>query len=277
MRPRDVRSAPARGRRGRSPRALGSGNLPRAAGPQLRASGLARVGLAVRPRRESGQLSPVPKGHGARRRRGRPGSRPGRSLSRPADVRAAPRPRPRPGRLTAGSCRDCAGCSARAACARTAWLGLRARPDPGARRTGRGASRPPGHLPAALLTAGAARPALYGRLGGRGLTRTRPAAARPPHLVTRTGAPSRERARLQGGDCERAARRDLARRAPSSPLEGGAQVTVPAGAGVSSSPRASPWVGRAVSLRPPTLTRCRLNLLSLTALSEIVCFVLIYT
>lgn len=48
--------------------------------------------------------------------------------------RRGPRPRPdlRPrggAALTAGSCWSCAGCSVRAACAKTAWLELRARQD----------------------------------------------------------------------------------------------------------------------------------------------------
>ena len=153
-----MRSAPARGRRGSNPASTRFCKPASRASPQLRASGLARVGLSV-PGRSLGRSPSVPKGHRVRRRRGRSGSPARPLLSRPADVRRLPARGPLPEPLTAGSCRDCAGCSARAACARTAWLGLRARPDPGARRTGRGATQPLGHLPAALLTAVAARPA----------------------------------------------------------------------------------------------------------------------
>lgn len=120
------------------------------------------------------------------------------ALRTPGPAAPLPARRPRPKPLTAGSCRSCAGCSARAACARTAWLGLRARPDPGARRTGRGARRPlsvtcqqhsrplgppaPAHLWTAL-GAGPQPDPPPGRAAGRWLQR-------PPHLVTRTGASS---------------------------------------------------------------------------------------
>lgn len=148
---------------------------------------------------------------------GQPGAGGGRAQrghSGPGTLRLPPRPGTSdgaspadPGRalssrggaaLTAGSCRSCAGYSARAACARTAWLQLRARRAPGvAAKQLRSALTSPAPLEAALTTGGAASPAHLWTARGRSHGRTRPpqAARRGGGLrrlrtwLTRSGLP----------------------------------------------------------------------------------------
>lgn len=88
---------------------------------------------------QGGSLGDVPssppradsRGEGGRRgtQRGRSGPGTLRLPPRPGTSDRAPSS-PGGAALTAGSCRSCAGCSARAACARTAWLQLRVRRAP---------------------------------------------------------------------------------------------------------------------------------------------------
>lgn len=89
---------------------------------------------------------------------------------------AGPQRPPTPAGLTAGSRRSRAGCSARAACARTAWL------EPLAATAGAGKMRPHlplGHRNALRRSAGPARAFMDGLGGAAALTRPAP----PPHLA----------------------------------------------------------------------------------------------
>lgn len=98
--------------------------------------------------------------------RGARDPRPGRSFPGPRTSGGA-RPRT-PARAPYRSCRDCAGCSARAACARTAWLGAPSPARP--RRGGRDAGRADLQATCQQRCSPRGPPALrfYGRLGGRG-------------------------------------------------------------------------------------------------------------
>lgn len=175
-------------------------------GPQLRTSGPAGVRLSV-PRRDAGRVSRSPEGgqQGGQYPAGAPSLRPWTSnAARPAGPARAPRRRR--AALTAGSCRSCAGCNARAACARRAWLELPARP-PGRgsehRRGARGA--PTGCF--ALRTRGAGRLGAFMGGPGAGPRRDPPprnlgregGSPRPPHLADTRACLSGERARLRGG------------------------------------------------------------------------------
>lgn len=93
-----MRSAPARGRRGRSPASTGSGSPPRALARNS-SIGSRQRSVCLSPGGSLGSSPSVPKGHGARRRRGRSGSPARPLLSRPADVERR-RPRTPAQRLT---------------------------------------------------------------------------------------------------------------------------------------------------------------------------------
>lgn len=212
---------------GGAPRALGSGNPPRA----LARNSEHRVSPGSVCLSQAGVWAALPQSPKGTEQGGGEGARdprPGRSFPGPRTSGGAPPADPGPGALP----------QVAAGIVLVVVLGLRvpeqhgwgSEPGPTQARGGRDAGRADLQATCQQRCSPRGPPALrfYGRLGGRGLTRARPQAARPPHLVTRTGAPSRERARLQGGDRERAARRGSGPALPLAALEGGAQVTVPA-------------------------------------------------
>lgn len=168
---------------GVAPRALGSGNPPRA----LARNSEHRVCLS-----QAGVWADLPQSPKGTEQGGGEGARdprPGRSFPGPRTSGGAPPADPGPGALP----------QVAAGIVLVVVLGLRvpeqhgwgSEPGPTQARGGRDAGR--ANLQATCQQRCSPRgpPALriYGRLGGRGVTRPRPQAARPPHLVTRTGAP----------------------------------------------------------------------------------------
>lgn len=116
--------------------------------------------------------------------------------------------------LTAGSCWSCAGCSARAACARTAWLELQARHDLGVQNQTQNARFPNGHLKVRSETPRPPAGRLYGQPRGRDRGQTLPSGRATGRRLpcghrtwlTAPARPSRKLARLPGARLERAAR-----------------------------------------------------------------------